>query len=162
MNSVPNSDSEQCTETKLNCLHQVHTLAQPACALCRVAGLAWPCLRPGPNSDSEQCIESKLSCLHQVHTLAQPACALCHVAGLAWPCLRPGSGMSQAWPGCIVALCRRAMYSAPCRRVRRRVARLQRRIVAHYCVVSKPWCAVSRPKVSPLSHDTKFCIATLR
>ena len=29
MNSVPNSDSEQCTELKLGWVHQVHTLTQP-------------------------------------------------------------------------------------------------------------------------------------
>ena len=30
MNSVPNSDSEQCTESKLGWVHQVHTLTQLA------------------------------------------------------------------------------------------------------------------------------------
>ena len=39
MNSVPNSDSEQCTESKLSRVHKVHTLAQPACTA--------PCHRPG-------------------------------------------------------------------------------------------------------------------
>ena len=29
MNSVPNSDSEQCTKSKLGWVHQVHTLTQP-------------------------------------------------------------------------------------------------------------------------------------
>ena len=54
MNNVPNSDSEQCTESKLGWVHQVHTLTQAArtaprpCAQRRVAGLAWPCRRPGP------------------------------------------------------------------------------------------------------------------
>ena len=38
---------------------------------------------------------------------------------------------------------------------------LLRRIVAHCCAVSQPLCAISRPKVDPLSHDTIFfCIAT--
>ena len=41
-NSVPNSDSEQCTESKLGWVHQVHTLAQPtrtSRAHCAQAGL---------------------------------------------------------------------------------------------------------------------------
>ena len=44
MNSVPNSDSKQCTESKLGWVHQVHTLAYPARtgrAHCAHAG---PCL----------------------------------------------------------------------------------------------------------------------
>ena len=36
------------------------------------------------------------------------------------------------------------------------------RIVARYCALSQPCCAVSRSKGRPLSHDTNFCIATLR
>ena len=51
MNNVPNSDSEQCTESKLSRVHSAPTLGL-ACAhtvrvLRCVAGLAWPCHRPG-------------------------------------------------------------------------------------------------------------------
>ena len=51
MNSIPNSDSEQCTESKLSRVHSAPTLG-PACAhttraLHRVASLAQSCHRPG-------------------------------------------------------------------------------------------------------------------
>ena len=47
MNSVPNSDSEQRTESKLGWVHQVHTLAQPARtghAHCAVSWCALGCI----------------------------------------------------------------------------------------------------------------------
>ena len=53
MNSVLNSDSKQCTESKLGWVHQVHTLAQPArtgrehCTQAgHVATVSWACARP--------------------------------------------------------------------------------------------------------------------
>ena len=48
----PNSDSEQCTESKLSRVHSTPTLgpasAHTARAQHRVTGLTRPCLRPGP------------------------------------------------------------------------------------------------------------------
>ena len=43
MNSVPNSDSEQCTESKLGWVHQMNTL-NPSCAQRpRALHPCWPC-----------------------------------------------------------------------------------------------------------------------
>ena len=49
MNSVSNSDSEQCIESRLGQVHNVHTpMAQPARTLARVASLVRSCRKPGP------------------------------------------------------------------------------------------------------------------
>ena len=52
MNNVPNSDSEQCIESKLSRVHSAPTLGpacvHTACALRRVVGLAWPCHNARP------------------------------------------------------------------------------------------------------------------
>ena len=52
MNSVPNSDSEQCTESKLSRVHNAPTLgpacAHAACLAGRVVVHQAPCRRPGP------------------------------------------------------------------------------------------------------------------
>ena len=46
MNSVPNSDSKQCLESKLGQVHSVHTL-NPGCAHYAQAAHTAPCRRPG-------------------------------------------------------------------------------------------------------------------
>ena len=56
MNNVPNSDSEQCTESKLSRVHSAPTLglacAHTARALCLVAGLARSCHNAVPRAMS--------------------------------------------------------------------------------------------------------------
>ena len=120
MNSVPNSDSEQCTKSKLSRMHNAPTLG-PACAhigsaLHHVAGLARPCRRLGPTVSQRT--------PGHVAAHAQPCLALFHeqcsrtpsrsaarrvAASLAvsraqssvsWPCSRPCRGLSRSYRGC--------------------------------------------------------------
>ena len=73
MNSVSNSDSEQCTESRLGRVHNVHTpMAQPARTLARVAGLVQSCRRrPLPCRYTHAC----------AGTPCRRPCATCRVAG---------------------------------------------------------------------------------
>ena len=112
MNSVPNSDSEQCIESKLSRVHSAPTLG-PACAhtaLCGKPSMAMSQAWPG------------------------------RVAGLAQPCHRLGPAMSQRplkrWRAVSQVMCCascRTLY----RHARRHVARPLRRIVTPPPVVSR-------------------------
>ena len=122
MNSVPNSDSEQCTESKLGWIHQMHTLAQPgrtghahyAQAGC-VAAMSWAYARPyrGLWSAVLQTWPAMLqtwpamSPLESPHTQHQgharaPCRALAHVSQI--PCAVSQSAERRiAAPSCIVS-----------------------------------------------------------
>ena len=89
------------------------------------------------------------------------------VAGLARPCRRPGPTMSQAWPGCIVALCHRAPSLATARHIvgslamsqgaRRRIAAL----AAVYHDPDSPPSATIQNFVSwPSASQAARCIVT--
>ena len=102
INSVLNSDSEQCTESKLSRVHQVHTLAQPARALlpgwpcrCRVMGLC-----PAISWLVAGRVVAVLQAWPRVPCHRAPACVVVrHFASL--PTLYHGALLS-----CIVAQCR--------------------------------------------------------
>ena len=109
MNSVPNSDSEQCTESKLSRVHNAPTLG-PACAhtrmhsakagrvaLCR--GAHWP----------------------RVVALPRPCRSLWPT--VSWPCRRRVAARTRALARCVAAplshdtslYCNPAPCCAPCR-----------------------------------------------
>ena len=83
MNSVPNSDSEQCPESKLGWVHRVHILG-PGCAHAphwayRVVASQAPCHRPPPTvswTSSRLCRSAHRSCRRSCHALCRaPVCA---------------------------------------------------------------------------------------
>ena len=196
MNNVPNSDSEQCTESKLGWVHQVHTLTQAArtaprpCAQRRVAGLAWPCRRPGlavsqawPGrvvAPSRPCRRHRRSChrpsLGRITAVPRaPLCALCRayrssvrrIAAL----LRAASRYNPATklpPVTIQFIISR--HSPPARPRAHALPTVSWPPLA----VSWAWLAVSWPAFvcpcafaarpgqppRPLCHDTNLCIVT--
>ena len=83
-----NSDSEQCTESKLSRVHSAPTLgpacAHTVCALYRVAGLAWSCCRPGPAMS-----QAPLAALLRPHTRRVAGRVLCTVLSLRASCRAP-------------------------------------------------------------------------
>ena len=104
MNSVPNSDSEQCTESKLSRVHSAPTLS-PAYALIA------PCHKPGP-AVSQAWPDRVAGAPYRV---AAPMGALeRHVAGrVLLTVLQASSAVSRAYRACRNApvLCRRVLAS---------------------------------------------------
>ena len=95
MNSVPNSDSEQCTKSKLSRVHSAPILgpAYAHTAPCRwpgrVAGLAWQCRSTRP----------AVSQRTPAHRVAAPPRALLRAVSrsqqvVSWPCPRPCRNLS--------------------------------------------------------------------
>ena len=155
MNSVPNSDSEQCPESRLSWVHKVHMVhtLNPSCA---------PTMRtqrPGHATRWAGCVVAHRGC----------------IVGHSWPpsqpyrsCAQPNRGRVVAYGSCVAGLCR---DTKPCRRpllvtiqnLYRDPSPCPAHVVARVAfpsVVSQPSRDVSRPKVAPLSHDTISCIAT--
>ena len=119
MTSVPNSDSEQYTESELGWVHQVHTL-NPACAheqraLCRIVAHMRPCRGPLPIVSQESptlllracarwCAVSQRCIVALLHYLTTQLPPLSHDTML---CSRAGRVVA-----CIVALL--WLYRKPC------------------------------------------------
>ena len=144
MNSVLNSDSEQCTESRLGWVHRVHTL-NPGCApTARTQPVSWHAIGRIV-APSRSCRGSPLPC-HCAHARTGAPCRSLpaydtkivsrHIASTAsapraLPCI---SQLPASYRGALL----------------RRIASLLQ------CI------ATQRSPPPPLSHDTKFCIATLR
>ena len=154
MNSVPNNDSKQCTESKPGWVHQVHTLAQLARTLRRVVGLACPCRRPSlavsqawPGrvvAPSRQCRRHRRSC-------RRPA--------------RPCRRLYRDTPSTKAMRARRVACCRGCRSPKRRIVAHRGHVAACIAAIlrykSRPYpqykvCIVTRPLVKPcaraLSH----------
>ena len=136
MNSVLNSDSEQCTKSKLSRVHNTPTLG-PGCAqaACTVpcCGARWAVTWPPPRP----CRASAWLC-RCAHAMSQRRVARC-VARRATPCRSP-SGRIARLLGSIVA------HARPYRSF------AVRRVAA--CLTIHP---AARP---PSCHDMPICIAT--
>ena len=134
-----NSDSEQCTKSKLGCVHQVHTL-NPACT-------HRPCaLRPG-----WPCRGSVMSLCPAVSWLVAS-----RVAGLAGrPCRKPSRSCRSLYRDTPST---KAMH-APCRalpRVLLRLCAVSQGVERH---IAAPGYTISRHKVAPQPRY-KVCIVT--
>ena len=150
MNSVLNSDSEKCTESKLSRVHSASTLG-PACAhitraLRRVATHARPCRSAHP----------AMSQRTPSHVAAHARPYRGRVtARTRTPCRRA----TTFKPGHDTIFVSRLESLAAC--TTRRVARAQRRIVAHPAPYRSLYrCPYCDTNATP-SHETNFCIATL-
>ena len=145
MNSVPNSDSKQCPESKLGWVHQVNTLAQLARtgrAHCAQA-VSWACARPyrglKPAVSQAWLVVSRIVSRHKA--VLQPLYR------------RPLSRYKL----CIATQTPAARHSAhlPC--VSQRSLAMSQGAGRRIAALAALYCD-TRP---PLRHYTKFCIATL-
>ena len=110
-NSVPNSDSEQCIESRLGWVHRVHTL-NPSCAhaarwASRVVAHQATCRRPPPTASwpsSRSCRSAHrlcrrpghASCRHALaHAAARSIVVSSVVSRASWPYRGTGPTMSQ-------------------------------------------------------------------
>ena len=139
MNSVPNSDSEQCTESKLSRVHSAPTHSL-GCALRHVVAHAGPYRGPLPDRVALVPYRERLC-----PTVSLPARS----------CWR---AVSQLYV---------ALRAAPCRSPSSRIAHLLRRIVAHTRPYRSAAArhVVARLAIHPATrlpsyHDTPTCIAT--
>ena len=134
MNSVPNSDSEQCTESRLGWVHRVHTLNPGWAPTARWAGLI---------------VAHQAPCRGRVAAHPRPYCS--HVAARYVTALLPSPPVTIQF-----------LYSdpSPLPRAPSALLRMHSVVLRAHAVVSQRLSFVSRPKVAPLSHDTNFCIAT--
>ena len=154
MNSVLNSYSKQCTESKLSQVHSAPTLgpacAHTTCALRRVAGLARPCRRLGPAvsqawpgrvaAHAQSCRVHRRCCAPYRKLLGRIACLQC-VCSAPAPCRRALGVILQPWLRCI------ATQSHP--------PQQRYKILYRGPPLARP-LAVLRPKRLPPSHDTNL------
>ena len=155
MNSVPNSDLEQCTESRLSWVHLVHTLTQAAFtghAHCTQAAMSRPCHGPMPDrivACGRPCRRSGRPCrrpqsrmVAYCHAVSQPLAARYHDT---W------SPPSQPRYNCCIATQLPAVRTMCC--VARAPDRILSRVAARCCRVAtlyrSPGCAVSRHQRCP-------------
>ena len=152
-NSGPNSDSEQCTESKLGWVHQVHTL-NPACS-------------PRPTVSQPVAVRVA-ACGRSCRRLRRPCRSLWSVVSQACPALRV---MSRALV-CVARLLRRIVVpSRPCRSIVSRHSQLPSLLLSPYnrlyhdtpasqtaCLSRYKDCIVTRPLATSPSPLTRYKI----
>ena len=147
MNSVPNSDSEQYTESKLSRVYSAHTLTQPMHmprAPCR--GTRWAVLWPHPrpcHACAQTCGGRALLCRY-AHACAGAPC---------------GSPPLSRYKSVLRDISHAACYVV---RAATRIAAPLHRVVGRWASYCSRVARCVATQGRPLSHYTKFCIATLR
>ena len=99
INSSPNSDSKQCSESKLCQVHNMHTHGPGCTHATRWAGRVAPChglARPCRGLAPAHIVASPRSCRSAYRLCRRPCCALSLTLSHA-----QGRAVSQRLPGCV-------------------------------------------------------------
>ena len=134
MNSDSNSDSEQCTESKLGRVHSAHT-HDPGCSQ-----IAWTLLPGRAHSVVSWCTLG--------HIVVVPGRVTTHTGRVARTRCRVSTLLHSAPDHDTNIASRLNPYRAPCHAC----------TTSCHSVVSQPCCAVSQHQTVSPSHDTNFVL----
>ena len=148
-----NSDSEQCTKSKLGWVHQMHTLAQPArtghahCAQAsHVAAVSWSCRGPVPGrivACGRSCRKPGRPCRRPGPCLARTARLITCLPGCVVHCIATQSRVATSLSSSPVMIQTLYRNTSPCCAPVVCVAELLRRVARRWALYGSPGCTIS-------------------